>query len=258
MSFTVYYFNGSSGFTSPTWMGYPTVNMGARSAVPPWLLSNGLPYNADPQSDPNGDGVNLLMAYALNLDPNQNLSGSIPQPVFAANQMRLTFYAGRADVNYTVESSTDLQHWSTDGVTLSDLDAISKERTATVDMSGTCLFMRLVVDGVNFVADIPVLPQIDTQPVSSVNVAGSTATFTVTATGTEPLFYQWRKNDTIILTTPAIGVPGDPDYQPSFAAAATLALTNVQLVDVGSYSVVVTNAYGSVTSSAASLTLTDH
>ena len=83
-----------------------------------WLLANGLPSNANLQSDPNGDGVNLLMAYALDLDPKQNLSGSMPKPVCAANQISLTFHAASAGVTYTVESSTDLQTWSTAEVIL--------------------------------------------------------------------------------------------------------------------------------------------
>jgi hypothetical protein len=142
--FTVYYFNGKTGFTSPTWMGYPTVNMGAESATKPWLVTNGFAYNADLQSDPNSDGVNLLMAYALALDPNQNLSGSMPRPVFAGNQMSLTFHAAGAGVTYAVESSPDLRNWSTAEVLMLPPDA-NGFRTATVDMTAPCLFMRLVV-----------------------------------------------------------------------------------------------------------------
>lgn len=141
--FKVYYFNGKAGFTSPTWQGYPSVNMGAVSSVAPWLLSNGFAYNASLTADPNNDGVNHLMAYALNLDPNQNLSGSLPKAVFAGNEMSLTFYAGSAGVTYAVESSTDLQSWSTAGVTLSAPDA-NGFRTATVSASGPGRYMRLV------------------------------------------------------------------------------------------------------------------
>ena len=60
--------------------------------IAPWLVSHGFPANANLQADPNGDGVGLLIAYALNLDPNQNLRGSLPRPVTTANQMGLTFY----------------------------------------------------------------------------------------------------------------------------------------------------------------------
>ena len=37
----------------------------------PWLVSHGLPYDTDLNQDLNGDGVTLLMAYALGLDPKQ-------------------------------------------------------------------------------------------------------------------------------------------------------------------------------------------
>jgi hypothetical protein len=142
--FTVYYFNGATGFTSPTWMGYPAVNMGAASPFAPWLLSNGFAYNANILTDPNSDGVNLLMAYALNLNPKSNLAGSMPRPVCAANQMSLTFYAGSEGVTYKVEASIDLQNWSTTGVALSAPDS-NNLRTATVDLNNPSRFMRLVV-----------------------------------------------------------------------------------------------------------------
>jgi len=141
--FTVYYFNDKSGFTSPTWQGYAAVNMGNSTPAATWLLSNNLPYNADLQTDPNGDGVSLLMAYALNLDPKQNLGGSMPKPVMAGNQMSLTFYAGSAGVSYLVQSSTDLQTWSATGVSLSAPDA-NNFRTATVNQNGPKKFLRIV------------------------------------------------------------------------------------------------------------------
>jgi hypothetical protein len=56
----------------------------------------------------------------------------------------------------------------------------------------------------------PVAPSITTQPQSTSVTAGQTATFTVTASGTQPLSYQWQKNQANIsgatsanYTTPA-------------------------------------------------------
>jgi hypothetical protein len=137
-TFAAYATNGVGTSYSAT--GTFTTNPAAN-----WLATNGFPADADLKSDPNGDGVNLLLAYALNLDPQQNLSTSMPRPVGAANQMSVTFYAGNMDVIYTVETSTDLSTWHTDGVTLSPLDAISKQRTATFTTPGLVRFMRLVV-----------------------------------------------------------------------------------------------------------------
>jgi len=142
--FSVYYFNAATGFASPTWMDFPAVNMGAATPAATWLVTYGLPYDADLKSDPNHDGVSLSMAYALDLDPSQNLKGCMPRPVFAGNQMSLSFYAGNTDVTYTVQSSTDLHTWTTTGVTVSAPDA-NNLRTASVPMTGPGRFLRLLV-----------------------------------------------------------------------------------------------------------------
>ena len=82
-------------------------------------------------------------------------------------------------------------------------------------------------------------PGISTNPQAlSVNVT-SNATFAVTATGAAPLAYQWRKDGTTL--------PG--------ATATTLSLVNVQTNQAGAYSVVITNAYGSITSGVVALTV---
>ncbi|MFO1450345.1 MAG: immunoglobulin domain-containing protein [Opitutaceae bacterium] len=94
---------------------------------------------------------------------------------------------------------------------------------------------RLTFGGVSAIQS----PAIVTQPVSQAVNAGAAATFSVTATGTAPLAYQWRRN--------GVDLPG--------ATAATLALTNVQAATTGAYTVVVSNAVGSVTSATANLTL---
>ncbi len=71
-----------------------------------------------------------------------------------------------------------------------------------------------------------------------------TASFSVLASGTLPLFYQWYYNTNSILTN-------DPSDTTS-----SLTITNAQLTDAGGYSVVVSNAYGVVTSSVAQLSVT--
>ena len=144
IDFKVYFFEGKSGFIAPTWKGYPSVNMGEPSVVSTWLISNGYPHDTDLNADSDGDGVSLLLAYAFNLDPKQNLSARMPQPVIASSQMSLIFYAGSEDVSYAVESSSDLQIWSTAGVSLSVPDA-NKFRSASVSTSDPVRFMRIKV-----------------------------------------------------------------------------------------------------------------
>lgn len=142
--FAVYYFDGKAGFTSPKWMGYPVVNMGGASPVSPWLVANGFPHDTDVMSDLNDDGVNLLMAYALALDPRQNLSGSIPRPVIAGDQMSLQFHAASEGITYRVETSANLQNWSAEDVILSAPDA-NGYRTAWFSGGGPNRFIRLAV-----------------------------------------------------------------------------------------------------------------
>ena len=82
-------------------------------------------------------------------------------------------------------------------------------------------------------------PAITRQPQSCTSLVGTSAVFNVTAVGTGPLVYQWRFNDANLT-----GV-----------TASNLTIANVQLTDAGNYTVVVTNAYGSVTSAVALLTV---
>jgi endonuclease/exonuclease/phosphatase family metal-dependent hydrolase len=82
-------------------------------------------------------------------------------------------------------------------------------------------------------------PSITTQPQSQTVSIGASPTFTVTATGTAPLSYQWLLGGTNI----------------SGANTNTYTRNNVQTNDAGSYSVIVTNIAGGVTSSVATLTV---
>jgi hypothetical protein len=83
-------------------------------------------------------------------------------------------------------------------------------------------------------------PIITTQPISRTNVAGDIANFFVGAAGTAPISYQWYFNGTNALAA---------------GTTNSLNLTNVQTLDEGSYSAVITDAAGSITSSVATLTL---
>jgi hypothetical protein len=89
------------------------------------------------------------------------------------------------------------------------------------------------------VASLTVLvpPAITTPPSDQTAVVGSSASFSVTATGTAPLSYQWAFEGTNL----------------AGATANPLLLTGVQLSQAGSYAVMVTNVAGSVTSAPAKL-----
>ncbi|HXI73824.1 MAG TPA: immunoglobulin domain-containing protein [Verrucomicrobiae bacterium] len=82
-------------------------------------------------------------------------------------------------------------------------------------------------------------PFIATQPQGQSVLAGQSATFSVTASGTLPLNYQWRLGGTNI----------------SGATTNPFVLANVQGSDAGNYTVVITNIAGSITSSVAALNI---
>ncbi len=84
-------------------------------------------------------------------------------------------------------------------------------------------------------------PSIAVQPADVSVAAGGTATFSVTATGTTPLTYQWHKGGTAIAGATAA----------SYTTPATVAGDNAS-----TFAVVVTNAMGTATSNAAMLTVT--
>ena len=83
-------------------------------------------------------------------------------------------------------------------------------------------------------------PTIVNQPASKTVVAGSAVSLAVEAAGLAPLAYQWKKGTATL----------------SGKTAAVLTFSSVQSADAGSYTVVVTNGAGAVTSAAAVLTVT--
>jgi hypothetical protein len=85
----------------------------------------------------------------------------------------------------------------------------------------------------------PTPPAITSQPQSLLVNAHDTTTFSATATGTDPLAYQWFQNGKMLTN----------------ANDSTLTLANVRPFNAGNYFVVIANGYGSVTSSVASLTM---
>jgi len=83
-------------------------------------------------------------------------------------------------------------------------------------------------------------PAITSAPASQTASPGSSVKFSVTATGTAPLSYSWRKNGTAI----------------NGATTASYTINSVQGSDAGTYTVVVGNSAGTVTSAGATLTVT--
>ena len=84
-----------------------------------------------------------------------------------------------------------------------------------------------------------IVPPVTSNPSSITVMVGQQASFSVSATGSFPLTYQWEKN--------GINIPA--------ANASSYIINNTQYTDTGHYNVVVTNIYGSDTSNSATLTV---
>ncbi|HMJ71434.1 MAG TPA: PQQ-dependent sugar dehydrogenase [Cyclobacteriaceae bacterium] len=87
------------------------------------------------------------------------------------------------------------------------------------------------------------VPTVAVSPQSTIASVGETATFTVVANGAAPITYQWQIND--------VDVSG--------ATSATFDVADVQISDDGkTVRCVITNSYGTVTSAAATLSVTSN
>jgi hypothetical protein len=113
---------------------------------------------------------------------------------------------------------------------------IDTNSSATATLLATAGRER-VFKGLDFAPDLR--PEIVVQPLNQSVSSGSEASFTVAADSHFALGYQWQKDGLDI----------------NDATNATLSLPSVTSVDQGSYTVVVTNSHGAVTSTVASLTI---
>ena len=163
------------------------------------------------------------------------VSSPAPANVILGRELRLTVNAvGTAPLRF---------RWTRDGALLTETGPILIIPEVTVGDAGL-----YAVSAANWVgvavaesAQVNVLtpPRITTQPQGLSVVAGAAAQFEISASGSEPLTYQWRRDGTDI----------------SGAQSRTLLIPSAQLGDAGTYSVFISNAAGSETSQGASLTV---
>jgi beta-galactosidase len=149
--------------------------------------------------------------------------------------------AGRSAVNYHAPGDPELQ---AEGG-LAKIALLSQFTSGTVTVTatspglatGTATYTIQAVPSFQPPATAPV---IILQPASTAATSGQPATFTVTATGTAPMTFQWNRNGAAIAGATAANYT---------TPATTSADNNVQ------FTVKITNGLGSATSSAAALTV---
>ena len=191
-----------------------------------------------------------------------NLAGSVTSSVAALTVVSSptittppanvsTIAGGNASFSVTAAGSAPLVYqWLKNGTPLADGGNISGSATATLNLAtvsanDAASYSVTVSNSLGGVISpaatltVAIPPAITASPIGATILAGSNFTFTVTASGTAPLAFQWLKNNVKI----------------SGATSPSLALANVTIVDAANYSVTVTNAVGSATSTAAALTV---
>jgi hypothetical protein len=127
-----------------------------------------------------------------------------------------------------------------------DYAAASAGQTLTVTVynltyGGNCTLMAATLSGPS--------PNIVNPPASQTGLLGYSAQFTAQAEGWSPLAYQWWEE------SGGVYVPLADGGQISGSTTPTLTINNLLFANATNYYVVVTNVYGAVTSSVASLTV---
>ena len=171
---------------------------------------------------------------------------SQPQSVTNVAGMTVSFSAN-------VAGSAPLAfRWRLNGSALTDGGRISGAATAMLTISNAQPadagnYTLYVTNLVGAVTSAPAAltitgpPVITGQPASPTVPVGSTVTVSVTASGTQPLGYQWQKG----------GVGLSDGGNISGSSSSSLSITAAQTTDSGNYTVVVTNIAGSATSAVA-------
>jgi hypothetical protein len=173
-------------------------------------------------------------------------------PSITAQPVNQAVMAGQsATFSVTVTGTAPLSYqWQKNGAAISGATSPSYTTPATTNMDNGAQFTVRVGNSLGATASnaatltvtpAPVAPSITSQPTSQSVTAGQTATFSVTATGTAPLSYQWQKNGA------AISGATSSSY-------TTPATTNAD--NGAQFAVRVSNSVGTATSNAATLTVT--
>ena len=191
-------------------------------------------------SNPDGHHVTAPNAFAF---------GNAPG--FTASPTNLTLLPGQT-AHFSVQASGDpalTYQWQYNGANLLGSGRITGVNTPALAITGVgtgddgyyrCVVTNLYASVTSAAAVLSVVTPPSTVVVSPPGAAvgfGSSVSFTATADGTPPLAYSWYQNGGLL----------------AGQTAAVLDLLNVQTN--GTYTVVVTNAAGSVTSAPVSLTL---
>ena len=221
------------------WLFYSTNLAGATTST---YSVNAQPSNAGPYS--------VIVTNSLGTITSSNALLTVIVPPTITNQPQSQTVNQGTSANFSVSASGTTPfayQWLFNGTNIAAATASSYTRTnaqpsdggnysVTVSNAAGSVTSAPAMLTVN---PVPTPPAISGQPQNQIVSQSSNATFTVIATGSTPLYYQWLFNST--------NVAG--------ATGSSYTITNAQPPNGGPYSVIVTNTYGMATSSVATLTV---
>ena len=170
-------------------------------------------------------------------------------PTVTAQPINQTVAAGQtATFSVTALGTTPLSYqWKKNGASITGATSSTYTTPATTASDNGAQFTVAISNAAGTVTSnaailtVNVPPSITAQPASQTVTTGQTATFSVTASGTAPLNYQWQKNGTAI----------------SGATSSTYTTPSTTISDNGAqFTVTVSNSLGTMSSNAATLTVT--
>ena len=209
-------------------------------------LSSFTTNNVQPAS---GGSYSVVVTNSYGTTNSANAVLTVHAPPAITNQPASQIVLAGSNVTFTVGATGTLPlayQWRFNGNNLSGA-TLSSFTTNNVQLSAAGNYSVVVTNSygttnsANAVLTVHAPPVITTQPANATTGLGLSAAFSVTATGSAPLSYQWQRNGG------------------SLAGATTslLTITNAQATNAGTYAVVVTNLYGTATSSNALLAVLD-
>lgn len=185
------------------------------------------------------------------IDPAINMHPQPADRLLGASVSFMVTAAGTPTLSY---------QWKKNGVPLSNTARISGVTSSVLNITGItatdyAMYSVTVSNPKGSVTSLDAElrasepPTIDSQPEDQTAPPGNNVSFSVLALGTQPFSYQWKK-DGVALT--------DDFYKIWGANSSTLMISSVtEAGDEGTYSVDVTNEAGAISSTAATLTVTN-
>lgn len=121
----------------------PEIELFVPTTYSQWKSDLGISPGTADDDDSDHDGIPLLLEYALALSPASADPAGLPSIERNGNLLEFHYLHARQDITYVVEGSTDLDDWSSDGISTNQA---TPQRVATVPLNGNPKrYLRLAV-----------------------------------------------------------------------------------------------------------------